>query len=240
VNALLASSQANLTASRFNDALQNVTDALTVAPNYGAARVQMLRIRRASTDRASFQKEAQVQIDRYREIANGSTNHSELSSVYLALLSYSSLDAVFKAQLAPLIQELKYKLGIEQRPPTPQQIAQANELVRRARALAQQGTEESYKQAVDLLTKVSAIIPLYDPARELSQEIAAQRVEATPDRLGAAAQGRYNQAWSLYLSGALDEANVIVEDLWKNPNNQPYVPLQQLRAFLMRDLHIPL
>jgi TolA-binding protein len=89
-----------------------------------------------------------------------------------------------------------------------------------------------------LIAQVSEIIKLYPPAVALSQQIAAQRVAATPDRLGAAAQERYNQAWSLYLSGAYSDAYTIVQDLWNNTNNQPYVPLQQLKKRLEVALHI--
>lgn len=237
VNAFLNASQVNLTALKLNEAAQNVADALTVAPNYGAARVLELKIRR-QTDPAVFQKAADSEITAYRKLATESADRGQLNGVYLALLSYSSLDATFKVQLAPLIQELRYKLNIEPRPATPQQIAQADSLLRQARTIAQQGTEQSYQQALALIAQVSDIIKLYPPAVTLSQQIAAQRVAATPDRLGAAAQERYNQAWSLYLSGAYSDAYTIVQDLWNNTNNQPYVPLQQLKKRLEVALHI--
>lgn len=237
MNALLASSQANLTASRLNEARQNVADALTVAPNYGAARVLDLKISR-QTDPEAFKKKADADIAANRRLATESTDQDKLNAVYRALLSYSSLDPGYKEQLAPVIQELKYKLGIEERPPTPQQIAQADALLRRARSFDQQGTEEGFQRAIETIAQVSTIIKRYPPATLLSQQIAAQRVAATPDQLSAAAQQQYNQAWSLYLRGSLDEAYRIVTDLWNSPSNQPYVPLQQLRAYLQRDLHL--
>ena len=159
VNALLASSQANLSASKLKEARQNVADALSVAPNYGTARVLELKISRVS-DPDAFKIEADAQITAYRTLATESTDKNKLYPVYLALLSYSSLDASYKEQLAPVIQEVRYKLDIDPRPPTPQQIAQADALLRQARTITQQGTEGSFQKALALIAQVSAIIPL--------------------------------------------------------------------------------
>ena len=237
VNALLASSQANLSASRLNEARQNIVDALSVAPNYGAARVLELKITRAS-DPVAFKKKADEQIAAYRLLAAESTVKDKLYPVYLALLSYSGLDASYKDQLADQIQKLRYKLGLDTPPATVDQKRQADALLRDARALAKDGSDEGYQQALAKIAEVSKIIPLYPPARALSQELANQRVQTPPDQLSPAAQQKYNQAWGLYLKGALNEAYAIVTDLWSNRNNQPYVPLQQLRAYLQRDLHL--
>jgi hypothetical protein len=231
VNALLSAAQTNLSAGRMNEAKRNVTDAQTVAPFYGAARVLELKILREANP-TKFKSEADTLIAGITKTVQESNDPNVLIPAYRDLLGYSSLDESYRKQLAPLIQELRYRLKLDPRPPSPQQIAQANVLLSQARTYIKQGTEESLGLADALITQALDIIPNYPPATELRQRIADQRAAATPDRLPPVAQAKYKQAQDFFLSGRLEEANAIVKDLWDNPNNRPYVPLQQLRKRL--------
>ena len=77
VGAFIKNAKDNLVAGKLADAAQNVKDALSLAPNFSAAKVLQLTIRK-QTDPIGFQKDAASQIQTYLAMANG-TNPGRLA-----------------------------------------------------------------------------------------------------------------------------------------------------------------
>jgi hypothetical protein len=227
VVAFLNNAQANLAASKLIDAMKNVNNALSVAPNYGTAKVLKLMIQK-QTDPVGFQTNAAAQINTYMKMA-ASSSTTDQKTAYLALLDYSKLDPKFAAQLKGTIQELEYQLGVARRPATQQQIAQSSALVQEASALAQQGTQEAYQQALDRLKQAYQINPDNTAAVRLDAQVRAKMGSTALAALSATDVQVYNQAYSEYLSGAYQDAYDKVNALWKSARNQTYAPLQKLK-----------
>jgi hypothetical protein len=240
VNAFIKNAQDNLAAGRLADAQRNVKDALAVAPNYGAAKVLELMIRK-QTDPVGFQKEAQTQIATYVAMAGDSTNPADQNTALRALQDYSNLDPKLKAQLAGTIQELRYALKLDPRPATPQQIRQANALVERADTVQQQGTSESYQAALDILRQALQVVPNFEAAIRLDGQVRTKMGSTTLSALSGTDSQRYNQALNMYLSGAYQDSYGLVLGLWddpKAPRNKTYGPLQKLKKRLEVALNI--
>ena len=240
VNAFIKNPQDNLAAGRLADAERNVKDALAVAPNYGAAKVLQLMIKK-QTDPVGFQKDARAQIATYVGMAGNSADSGGQKTAYLALLDYSRLDPKFAVQLKGTIQELEYSLGLARRPANPQQIRQSNQLVDRANALQQDGTQDSYQGALQLLKQALQINPDNVAAIRLDGQIRTKMGSTTLSALSDADTQRYNQALSLYLSGAYQDSYGVVLDLWDNPRsprNKTFAPLQKLKKRLEVALNI--
>jgi hypothetical protein len=234
VNAFIRNAQDNLAAGKLADATQNVKDALAVAPNYGAAKVLQLMIKK-QTDPAGFQKDATEQIATYMKMGADRSNLEGQKTAYLALLDYSKLDPKFAAQTRGTIQELEYTLGLARRPATAQQIAQAIALVQRANATQQLGTPDSFLAALDLLKQALQVNPDNTDAVRLDGLIRTKMGSTALAALSAADSQSYNQAYSLFLSGAYQDAYDKVMAIWsdaRSPRNKTYGPLVRLKKRL--------
>ena len=240
VNAFIKNAQDNLAAGKLADATQNVKDALAVAPNYGAAKVLQLMIKK-QTDPAGFQKDATAQIATYMSMGGDKNNLQGQKTAYLALLDYSKLDPKFAAQTRATIQELEYTLGVAQRPPTAQQIAQSNALVQQANLAQQQGTQEGYQNALDLLKQALKVNQGNADAVRLDGLIRTKMGSSALAALSAGDTQSYNQAYSLFLSGAYQDAYDRVMSIWgdaRSPRNKTYGPLLRLKKRLEVQLNI--
>ena len=231
VNTFIKYAQDSLAAGRLADAAANVNDALAVAPNYGAAKVLELMIKK-QTDPVAFQKDASAQIATYMKMATETTNPAGQKMAYLALLDYGRLDPKFSAQTKTAIQELEYDLKLRRRPATPQQIAEANQLVQRAAQVQQQATQEAYQQALGLLKQALQVNPESAEAVRLDGEIRTKMGSTALAALSTPDTQKYKQALSLYIAGAVQEAYDIVLGLWNDaraPRNRTYDQLQKLK-----------
>jgi tetratricopeptide (TPR) repeat protein len=240
VNAFIRNAQDNLAAGKLADATQNVKDALAVAPNYGAAKVLQLMIKK-QTDPAGFQRDATAQIDSYMKMGADPSNIEGQKTAYLALLDYSKLDPKFAAQTRGTIQELEYSLGLARRPPTAQQVAQSNALVQRANVAQQQGTPEAYQGALGLLKQALQINPENTDAVRLDGLIRTKMGSTALGALSPADTQGYNQAYSLFLSGAYQDSYDRVLAIWgdpRSPRNKTYGPLLRLKKRLEVQLNI--
>ncbi len=240
VNAFLKNAQDNLAAGKLVDASQNVKDALAVAPNYGAAKVLQLLIKK-QTDPTGFQRDAAAQIDTYMKMGTQTSSVDDQKTAYLALLDYSKLDPKFAAQTRGTIQELEYSLGLARRPPTPQQIGQSNALVQQANVTQQQGTQEAYQRALDLLRRALQINPDNTDAIRLDGLIRNRMGSTALTALSPTDTQSYNQAYSLFLSGAYQDAYDRVLSIWndpRSPRNKTYGPLARLKKRLEVQLNI--
>ena len=240
VNAFIKNAQDNLAAGKLTDAAQNVRDALAVAPNYGAAKVLQLMIKK-QTDPAGFERDASAQIATYLKMGADKTNVEGQKTAYLALLDYSRLDPRFAAQTKGTIQELEYSLGLARRPATAQQIARSNALVQQAGVIQQQGTAEGYQQALDLLKQALQVNPDNTDAIRLDGIIRTRMGSTALAALSPADTATYNQAFSLFLSGAYQDAYDRVMQIWddpRSPRNKTYGPLQRLKKRLEIQLNI--
>jgi hypothetical protein len=240
VNAFIKNAQDNLAAGKLADATQNVKDALAVAPNYGAAKVLQLMIKK-QTDPAGFQKDAMAQIATYMRMGADTSNIEGQKTAYLALLDYSKLDPKFAAQTRGTIQELEYALGLARRPPTAQQIAQSTALVQQANVLQQQGTQEAYQGALDLLKQALHVNPDSTDAVRLDGLIRTKMGSTALAALSPADTQAYNESYSLFLSGAYQDAYDKVMGIWndaRSPRNKTYGPLLRLKKRLEVQLNI--
>ena len=235
VSAFIKNAKDNLAAGKFADAAQNVRDALALAPNYSTAKVLQLMIRK-QTDPVGFQRDAASQIQTYLSMARDSTNQKGLRTAYLALKDYSQLDPKFQAQTGDVIRELSYTLGVVPRPPTAQQIAQANALVQQADLIQQAGTREAYDRALALTTQAQKVIPQFASALRLDGLIREKMGNLPPSALSDAATRAYNEAYSLFLSGAYQDAYDKVMTIWAG--NKNYGPLLRLKKRLEIQLNI--
>jgi len=240
VNAFIKNAQDNLAAGKLADASQNVKDALAVAPNYGTAKVLQLMIKK-QTDPAGFQKDATAQIATYISMGADKSNLQGQKTAYLALQDYSKLDPKFAAQTRATIQELEYTLGVARRPPTAQQIAQSNALVQQANLAQQQGTQEAYQSALGLLKQAMQVNPDSTDAVRLDGLIRTKMGSSALAALSPADTQSYNQAYSLFLSGAYQDAYDRVMAIWgdaRSPRNKTYGPLLRLKKRLEVQLNI--
>jgi len=240
VNAFIKNAQDSLAAGRLADATQNVKDALAVAPNYGAAKVLQLMIKK-QTDPAGFQRDATAQIATYLKMGADKGNIEGQKAAYLALLDYSKLDPKFAAQTKGTIQELEYTLGLARRPPTARQIAQSNALVQRASVTQQQGTQEAYQSALDLLKQALQVNPDNTDAVRLDGLIRTKMGSTALAALSPADTQSYNEAYSLFLSGGYQDAYDKVMGIWndtRSPRNKTYGPLLRLKKRLEVQLNI--
>jgi tetratricopeptide (TPR) repeat protein len=240
VNAFIKNAQDNLAAGKLTDATQNVKDALVVAPNYGTAKVLQLQIKK-QTDPAGFQKDAKEQIATYMKMGADSSNLEGQKTAYLALQDYSRLDPKFAAQTKETIKELEYTLGLARRPPTAQQVAQSNALVQRANETQQQGTQAAYQGALDLLKQALQINPDNTDAVRLDGLIRTKMGSTALAALSSADTQSYNEAYSLFLSGAYQDAYEKLMLIWndaRSPRNKTYGPLLRLKKRLEVQLNI--
>jgi hypothetical protein len=232
VNAFIRNAQDNLAAGKLADATQNVKDALAVAPNYGAAKVLQLMIKK-QTDPAGFLRDATEQIAAAMKNAVDATNREAQKTAYLALLDYSKLDPKFAAQTRGTIQELEYTLGLARRPATAQQAAQSNALVQRANATQQQGTSEAYLAALDLLKQALVVNPDNTDAVRLDGLIRTRMGSTALVSLSPGDSQLFNQANDLTLSGAYQDAYDTLMRIWNgSPRNKTYGPLVRLKKRL--------
>jgi hypothetical protein len=240
VNAFIRNAQDNLSAGKLGDASRNVNDALAVAPNYGAAKVLLLKIKK-QTDPQGFQRDAAAEVKTYMTMGADRGNIEGQKTAYLALLDYSKLDPKFAAQTRGMIQELEYTLGLARRPPTAQQIAQSNDLVQRANAAQQQGSPEAYQSALDLLKQALQVNPENTNAVRLDGLIRTRMGSTALTALSNADTQAYNQALSLFTSGAYQDSYDAVMKIWsdpRSPRNKTYGPLIRLKKRLEVQLNI--
>jgi len=240
VNAFIKNARDALADGRLGDAAQNVKDALVVAPNYGEAKVLQLQIKK-QTDPVGFQKDAATQIATYLRMSTERGNIEGQKTAYLALLEYSKLDPKFAAQTRGTIQELEYALGLARRPATPQQVARSAALVREANLVQQQGTAEAWQQALDLLKQALQVNPDNTDAVRLDGLIRTKMGSTALAALSPADTQVYNQAFSLFLSGAYQDAYDRVLQIWDDPRapkNRTYAPLLRLKKRLEVQLNI--
>ncbi len=240
VNAFIKNAQDNIAVGRLTVAMQNVKDALAVAPNYGAAKVLQLRIKK-QTDPSGFERDAAAQIATYLKMGADSTNVEGQKTAYLALLDYSRLDPKFAAELRAPIQELEYSLGLVRRPPTPQQVARSSALVQQASLVQQPGTPQAFQSALDLLKQALQVNPDNTDAVRLDGLIRTRMGSTALAALTPADTQTYNQAFSMFLSGAYQDAYDKVLQLWndpRSPRNKTYGPLQRLKRRLEVQLNI--
>lgn len=228
VNTFIKYARDAMAANRLTEAQQNVSFALAVAPNYGAAKVLALQIRK-QTDPPGFQKEAAALIAQYTKLAADKTNVQGQRTAYLALLDYQRLDPAFAAQTRNTVRELEFDLGLRRRPATAQQIAESNQLVRRANALQQEGSQDSFQQALDLLKQALGINPDNREARNLDGQIRVRMGSTALTALSPVDTQKYKQALNLYLSGDYQNAYDTVLSLWDAPRNRTYGELQRLK-----------
>ena len=231
VNTFIKYAQDSLAAGRLADAEANVNDALAVAPNYGAAKVLELMIKK-QTDPTAFQKDASAQIALYMKMATETTNPVGQKTAYLALLDYSRLDPKFSAQTRTAIQELEYDLKLRRRPATPGQIAEANQLVQQAAQVQQQATPEAYQQALGLLKQALQVNPDSAAAVRMDGEIRTKMGSTALAALSTADTQKYKQALRLYIAGVYQDAYDIVLGMWndaRSPRNRTYDQLQKLK-----------
>ncbi len=240
VNAFIKNARDALAAGRLADAAQNVKDALAVAPNYGEAKVLELQIRK-QTDPAGFQREAAAQIATYLRMSTERGNIEGQKTAYLALQDYSKLDPKFAAQTRATIQELAYTLGFQRRPPTADQVARSAALVRQANQVQQQGSAEAWQRALDLLKQALQVNPNNADAVRLDGEIRKNMGSTALAALSPADTQVYNQAFTLFLSGAYQDAYDRVLQIWDDPRaprNKTYAPLLRLKKRLEVQLNI--
>jgi len=237
VNAFVKNARDALSSGRFDDATQNVKDALAVAPNYGAAKVLLLQIKK-QTDPVGFKKEADAQIAFYIRL---SSDRGKQTEAYNALLDYSSLDPKLAEQIRPTLQQLAYDLGFKKRPPSAAQVAQSAALVRQATAIAQTGTAEAYQRALELLGQADRLTPDNAAVAAATAQVLTQRGSTAIAGLSAADTLVFNQALTLFTSGAYQDAYDRVMQLWSDPRaprNKAFPPLQRLKKRLEVQLNI--
>ena len=239
VNAFIRNARDNLAAGKLAEAMQNVMDALVVAPNYGAAKVLQLMIKK-QTDPAGFERDAAADIARFVKMGQDDKNKEGQKTAYRALLDYSKLDARYEAQLKKPIQELEYSLGLARRPPTPQQIAQSNQRVQEAAARQQGGTLDDYLAALDIVKQALTIWPENPDALRLDGLIRTRMGSTVLGALSPVDSQAYHHAYDLDISGryqeALDEVNKIYNDP-RSPRNKTYGPLKLLKKRLENRLN---
>lgn len=231
VNTFIKYAQDAMAVNRLAEAEQNVNFALAVAPNYGAAKVLALMIKK-QTNPLAFQKEATAQIADYMKLAADRTNLQGQKTAYLALLDYARLDPAFAAQTRNTVLELEFDLGLKRRPATLQQVAQSNQLVRQANALLQGGSPDAYPQELELLKQALQINPDNRDAISLDGQIRIRMGSTALASLSPVDTQKYKQARNLYLSGAYQDAYDVVMSLWddpKSPRNRTYGELQRLK-----------
>jgi hypothetical protein len=228
VNTFIKYARDAMASNRLIEAQQNVNFALAVAPNYGAAKVLALQIKK-QTNPAAFQKEAAAQIIEYMKLAADTANIQGMKTAYTALLDFARLDPAFEAQTRNTVRELEYNLGLKRRPATAQQIRDSNDLVRQANAAQQQGTPEAYQQALDLLKQALGINPDNRDAITLDGQVRIRIGSTALTALSPVDTQKYKQALNLYLSGDYQTAYDIVQSLWDSPRNRTYGELQRLR-----------
>jgi hypothetical protein len=231
VNTFIRYAQDNLAHNRLKEAQANVNDALAVAPNLGTARLLDLKIKKQN-DPEAFQKEALAQIDSYIKAATDKEHPERYREIYNALIDYGNLDPAFKQKVEKTVQELRYDLGMEQRPATLKQKKQAADKVRQADALQQQGTTEAWNQARALLAEALKIDRDSVEAQRLDAEILKKMANVALAGLSPSDTKKYKQALSLYIANAYQDAYDIVLSLWndpKSPRNKTYEPLRKLK-----------
>jgi TolA-binding protein len=108
--------------------------------------------------------------------------------------------------------------------------------VQQADALQQQGTADAYGGALRLLREAQAIIPQYPNAVRLYGIVSEKMGNLPPSALSDADTKAYNQAYSLFLSGAYQDAYDEVMTIW--PSNRNYGPLLRLKKRLEVQLNI--
>jgi hypothetical protein len=229
VNTFLKYAMDALTAGRLKDAEQNVNYALTVAPNFRAAKVVALKIKK-QRNKDTFAADAKAQIDAYRRMAQDTSNTEGMRVAYNALRDYADLDPAFAKSLQDVLNKLEANLFPFGRPPTPTEIAQVNDLVQRARNAAQPGTDEALNEADRLLAAAFKIDQNNAVARALSTEILKRRNRTDANKITPADIAEFKQAQSKYWSGAYQDAYDIVNKLLaSSPANQRYVELIKLK-----------
>lgn len=229
VNTFIKYAQDNLAAGRLAEAEKNVNYALTVAPNFGTAKVLALLIMK-TTDPVAFQKKATTEIATYMKMASDAKSRDDQNTAYNALLDYSGLDPKFAALTKSAILELRYSLGILPRPPNAKEIAESNALVQQADLMQQQGTQDAYANAQDLIKQALQKNRNNKKAMELDGVIRTKLQSTALSVLSPADTQRYKLALSLYLSGSYSEAYVIVQTLWdSSQKNRTYADLIKLR-----------
>ena len=229
VNTYIKYAQDNLAAGQLAEAEKNVNYALTVAPNFGTAKVLALLIKK-TTNPIVFQKEATAEIAKYMKMATDAKNRDDQNAALNALLDYSSLDPKFAALAAGAILELRYSLGILPRPPNPREIADSNALVQQADLLQQQGTPDAYASAQDLVRQALEKNRYNKKAMELDGVIRTKLQSTALSVLSPADTQSFKLALSLYLSGNVPGAYDIVQNLWdSSQRNRTYADLIKLR-----------
>ncbi len=228
VNTFIKYARDAMATNRLTEAQQNVNFALAVAPNYGAAKVLALQIKK-QTDPTAFQKEAAAQIAEYTKLATDGTNIQGQRTAYLALLDYQRLDPAFASQTRNTVRELEFDLGLRRRPATAQQVAESNQLVRRANTVQQDGSPDAFQQALDLLKQALRINPDNREAISLDGQIRIRMGSTALTALSPVDTQKYKQALNLYLSGDYQGAYDTVLGLWDAPRNRTYGELQRLK-----------
>ena len=150
VNTFIKYARDAIASNRLTEALQNVNFALAVAPNYGAAKVLALQIKK------------QTQPCRFPERRRGRRSRNTRNLPLTRPMSRDNEPPIGRCwTIRGWILLLPHKRAIpsaswstswslKRRPATAQQIAESNQLVRQANAVQQQGTPEAYQQALDL------------------------------------------------------------------------------------------
>lgn len=228
VNTFIKYARDDMAKNQLTEAEQNVNFALAVAPRYGAALVLALQIKKQTNPKA-FQKEAAAQIAEYTKLAADKTNSQGQRTAYLALLDYQRLDPAFAAQTRNTVLQLEYDLKLKRPPATAQQVAESNQLVRRADAVQQEGSQDSFQQALDLLKQALQINPDNREARNLDGQIRVRMGSTALTALSPVDTQKYKQALNLYLSGDYQNAYDTVLSLWDAPRNRTYGELQRLK-----------
>jgi hypothetical protein len=223
VNTFVKYARDNLAKNRIAEAEQNVNYALNVAPNYRAARVLALTIKK-TTDPSAFKAAAAQAIAKYIKDATDAKSKDDLIAAYNGLNDYASLDPKFAADTKNIRDELAYSLNYKPRPPSAKDVAESNDLVQQADQLQQQGTAEAWQAALKVLTQALA--------KNRNNKNAGALITLIQDKIRNVAQGgfsaedgqKYRQALGLYLSGAYQDAYDKVRELWDSNQTNKRIP----------------
>ncbi len=219
---LVAEGRLDLARPLFSDAEQKLDYVRVPFPFNEDARVLALRILKLS-DPANFDAEFQA---KFRE-ALGELK-TDTQAGYLALKDLEAIDPSYPGLEAAIL-ETETATGMRRPPPDPRKIQEAQALYQKAFDIVRTNVRAQFPIALSYLNRAIELDPDNGDVTSLKDQLAIDSGGETTVVLSNAAQLQFRAAEEQFIAKSYYEALRTVNDLLRDPANQSYSPLLELK-----------
>ena len=220
--ALFADGQKSEAMSLLADAQQKILYVQVPFPLNQEARVLGLRILELTDPnnfQSVFQQRFQAALVKFK--ANPQEAYVDLKNLQAVEPNFPGLtDALYRTEIAT---------GLRRPPPDPQKIQESNDLYQKAFDIVRTNVRAQYPIAISYLNRAIELDPNNAAATSLKDRLAIDTGGETTVVLSNYAQIQFRQAEEQFIAKSYYEALRIVNQLLKDPANQNYSPLLDLK-----------